>query len=199
MDDRTMIEWDKDDLDALGILKVDVLALGMLTCIRKASIFSRKHYGIAQLTWRRSRKEDEQVYDMICQADTIGVFQIESRAQMSMLPRLRPRKFLRSGHRGGDRAAGPDPGRHGASLSAPAAKARAGRTIPSEELRAVLGKHAWACRCSRSRRCRIAIVAAGFTPGEADQLRRAMATFRHAGTIDAFSDKLIEGMEANGL
>ncbi len=122
MDERTTVEWDKDDLDALGILKVDVLALGMLTCLRKGFDLLRNHYGqtyaLASLP-----AEERAVYEMISRADTIGVFQIESRAQMSMLPRLRPSRFLRSRHRSGDRAAGPHPGRHGASLSAPPAGA----------------------------------------------------------------------------
>ena len=122
MDERTTVEWDKDDLDALGILKVDVLALGMLTCLRKGLDLLqeplRRAYSLASLP-----AEEPAVYDMISRADTIGVFQIESRAQMSMLPRLQPSQFLRSRHRSGDRAAGSHPGRHGASLSAPPAEA----------------------------------------------------------------------------
>ena len=126
MEERTTIEWDKDDLDALGILKVDVLALGMLTALRKGLDCST---GITaqRLTLATIPPEEACVYAMIQRADTIGVFQIESRAQMSMLPRLKPREILRSRDRSRDRAARPDPGRHGASLSAPAAGHRAGR------------------------------------------------------------------------
>ena len=126
MEDRTFIEWDKDDIDALGMLKVDVLALGMLTCIRKGFDLIERHYG-RTLTLATVPHEDPAVYEMLCRADSVGVFQVESRAQMSMLPRLKPRVLLRPRHRGGDRAPRPDPGRHGASLPAPARRARAGR------------------------------------------------------------------------
>ena len=133
--DRTFIEWDKDDIDALGILKVDVLALGMLTCIRK-----RLRPDRAALRHRRSTlatvpPEDPAVYDMLRRADSLGVFQVESRAQMTMLPRLKPRELLRPRHRGGDRPPRPDPGRHGAPLSAPAQRRGAGRPIPRDGAR----------------------------------------------------------------
>ena len=126
MDERKMVEWDKDDLDAVGILKVDVLALGMLSCLRRAFDLLKDHYdardddGVPIVDFATIPKERPEVYDMICRADTLGVFQIESRAQMSMLPRLRPRKILRPRHRSRDRPPRPDPGRHGTSLSAPA-------------------------------------------------------------------------------
>ncbi len=124
MADRTFIEWDKNDIAALGLMKIDVLALGMLTCIRKAFDLLEKHHDLP-MTLAKVPRDDPDVYDMLCRADSIGVFQVESRAQMNMLPRLKPRCFLRSGHRGRDRASGADPGRHGASLSAP--PLRAGR------------------------------------------------------------------------
>ena len=126
MEERTTVEWDKDDLDALGLLKVDVLALGMLTALSKGLDLLDRHYG-QRLTLATIPPEEPQVYAMIQRADTIGVFQIESRAQMSMLPRLKPANFLRSRDRGRDRAPRPDPGRHGASLSAPPAGPRGGR------------------------------------------------------------------------
>ncbi len=152
MPDRTFLEWDKDDIDALGMLKVDVLALGMLTAIRKSFDLIERHYGRA-LTLATVPAEDRQVYEMLCKADSVGVFQVESRAQMSMLPRLKPRLLLRSRHRGGDRPPRPDPGRHGASLPAPARRHRAGR-IPFPRRCAPCSARRWACRCSRSRRCR---------------------------------------------
>ena len=126
MEDRTFIEWDKDDLDALGLLKVDVLGLGMLTCIRKAFALLKAHYG-KEISLGTVPRDDPAVYDMLCRADSIGVFQVESRAQMNMLPRLKPRMLLRSRHRGRHRAARPHPGRHGAPLSAPPLRRRAGR------------------------------------------------------------------------
>ena len=137
---------------------------------------------------------------MICRADTIGVFQIESRAQMTMLPRLQPAHLLRSRHRGGDRAPRPDPGRHGASLSAPPAGDREGalsepapRPRSADELKNVLGK-TLGVPLFQEQAMKIAIVAAKFEPGEADRLRRAMATFRRVGTIGLFKAKMIEGM-----
>ena len=124
MDDRTVIEWEKDDLEALGLLKVDVLALGMLSCLRRGFALLQSHYGVARDL--SIQDEDEETYKMIRRADTIGVFQIESRAQMSMLPRLQAGEILRSRHRGCDRAARPDPGQDGASLFAAAAKSETG-------------------------------------------------------------------------
>ncbi len=195
MADRTMIEWDKDDLDQLGLLKIDVLALGMLTCIRKSFDLLKSLYGrqctLANIPWDQS-----DVYDMICKADTVGVFQIESRAQMSMLPRLRPRKFydlvievaiVRPGPIQGD-------------MVHPYLRRRDKKEeveYPSEELRGVLEK-TLGVPLFQEQAMKIAIVAAGFTPDEADGLRRAMATFRHAGTIQTFGEKLVEGMKRNG-
>ncbi|MGH6894786.1 MAG: error-prone DNA polymerase [Dongiaceae bacterium] len=195
MEDRTVIEWDKDDLDALGILKVDVLALGMLTCIAKGFALIARHYGRA-LDLASVPPEDPAVYDMLCDADSIGVFQVESRAQMSMLPRLRPRNFydlvievaiVRPGPIQGD-------------MVHPYLRRRGGEeavTFPSRELAEVLGK-TLGVPLFQEQAMRIAIVAAGFAPGEADQLRRAMATFRKVGTIHTFQAKLVEGMVARG-
>jgi error-prone DNA polymerase len=195
MEDRTFLEWDKDDIDALKMLKVDVLALGMLTCIRKGFDLIEQHYGRA-LTLATVPREDEAVYDMLCRADSLGVFQVESRAQMSMLPRLKPRKFydlvievaiVRPGPIQGD-------------MVHPYLRRRDGLeevTFPSPELKAVLSK-TMGVPLFQEQAMQIAIVAAGFTPDEADKLRRAMATFRHTGTIHTFRTKFIDGMVGNG-
>jgi error-prone DNA polymerase len=195
MPDRTNIEWDKDDIDALGMLKVDVLALGMLTCIRKAIALIERHHGTA-LTLATVPAEDPEVYDMLCRADSVGVFQVESRAQMSMLPRLKPRCFydlvievaiVRPGPIQGD-------------MVHPYLRRRANLeevTYPSTELRAVLDK-TLGVPLFQEQAMQIAIVGAGFSPGEADRLRRAMATFRHTGTIHTFREKFIIGMIAHG-
>jgi error-prone DNA polymerase len=195
MEDRTTIEWDKDDLDALGILKVDVLGLGMLTCIRKAFTLIDRHYG-QSYDLASVPKEDPAVYEMLCQADTVGVFQVESRAQMSMLPRLKPRKFydlvievaiVRPGPIQGD-------------MVHPYLRRRDGKEAvdyQKEELREVLEK-TYGVPLFQEQAMKIAIVAAGFTPSEADQLRRAMATFRRLGTIHRYRDRMVEGMVARG-
>jgi error-prone DNA polymerase len=195
MDDRTTVEWDKDDLDALGILKVDVLALGMLTCLRKGFELLRKHYGL-DYELASLPAEERAVYEMISRADTIGVFQIESRAQMSMLPRLRPAKFydlvievaiVRPGPIQGD-------------MVHPYLRRRQGLEpvhYHSEELKAVLFK-TLGVPLFQEQAMKIAIVAADFTPAEADKLRRAMATFKRTGTISKFRAKMIEGMVARG-
>jgi error-prone DNA polymerase len=195
MPDRTFVEWDKDDLDALGILKIDVLALGMLTCVARAFAFLREDYGI-EMGLADVPPEDPAVYDMISNADTVGVFQIESRAQMSMLPRLRPRTFydlvievaiVRPGPIQGD-------------MVHPYLRRRQGLekvTFPSKALEDVLGK-TLGVPLFQEQAMRIAIVAAGFTPSEADRLRRAMATFRKVGIIHEFGVRLVDGMLANG-
>ena len=152
MEDRTFLEWDKDDIDTLGMLKVDVLALGMLTCIRKGFDLIERHYG-RSCTLATVPREDPAVYEMLSKADSVGVFQVESRAQMSMLPRLKPRLLLRPRHRGGDRPSRADPGRHGASLPASARWSRAGG-LPLQGAARRCSARRWACRCSRSRRCR---------------------------------------------
>jgi error-prone DNA polymerase len=195
MEDRTTIEWGKDDLDALGILKIDVLALGMLTALAKSFALLEKYYG-KRLTLASIPSEEECVYAMIQRADTIGVFQIESRAQMSMLPRLRPEKFydlvievaiVRPGPIQGD-------------MVHPYLRRRQGLeevAYPSKELEAVLGK-TLGVPLFQEQAMKIAIVAAGFSPAEADKLRRAMATFRRVGTIATFQAKMVEGMVAKG-
>jgi error-prone DNA polymerase len=252
MEDRTVIEWDKDDLDTLRLLKIDVLALGMLTCLRRGLELMERHYGenvrlssppplageaggknasdseprrlppphpspasgrgsasagpiLAPLTLTHifaQEREDDPVYRMLSRADSIGVFQVESRAQMSMLPRLKPRRLydlvievaiVRPGPIQGD-------------MVHPYLRRRQGLETPEypsprhgdkDELREVLGD-TLGVPLFQEQAMRIAIVAAGFTPAEADKLRRAMATFRHVGTISYFRDKLIEGMAARG-
>src|SRR5437762_1911702 len=189
MADRTFIEWDKDDLDALHILKIDVLALGMLTCIRKSFALIEQHYGCSY-TLDTIPAEHPRVYEMLSRADSIGVFQVESRAQMNMLPRLRPREFydlvievaiVRPGPIQGDmvhpylrRRSGREP------VDYPSPSPEHG---PPDELRSVLGK-TLGVPLFQEQAMKLAIVAAGFSPGEANGLRRAMATFRNVGTID---------------
>lgn len=195
MDKRTFVEWDKDDLDALGILKIDVLGLGMLSCLRKALDFVEKHYG-ERLTLATIPAKDPAVYRMLGRADSLGVFQVESRAQMTMLPRLKPENFydlvievaiVRPGPIQGD-------------MVHPYLRRRRGQeqvTYPSKELEAVLHK-TLGVPLFQEQAMKIAIVAAGFTPSEADRLRRAMATFKRVGTIGTFQRKMIDGMLANG-
>ena len=195
MEDRTVIEWNKDDLEVLGLIKVDVLGLGMLSCIRRAFGLIEKHHGVGY-TLESVPREDPAVYEMIQRADTVGVFQIESRAQMAMLPRLKPATFydlvievaiVRPGPIQGD-------------MVHPYLRRRQGREpveYPSEELRQVLEK-TLGVPLFQEQVMRIAIVAAGFTPAEADQLRRAMASFRNPGTIHSFRDKFVEGMTSRG-
>ncbi|MEE2996516.1 MAG: error-prone DNA polymerase [Pseudomonadota bacterium] len=195
MEGRTTIEWDKDDLDTLGILKVDILGLGILSCIRKSFNLLEQHYD-RKIDLATVPPEDPAVYDMLCQADSVGVFQVESRAQMTMLPRLKPRNFydlvievaiVRPGPIQGD-------------MVHPYLRRRNGEEkteYPSKELREVLGK-TYGVPLFQEQAMKIAIIAGGFTPSEADQLRRAMATFRHTGTIHTFEEKLVNGMLANG-
>ena len=195
MVDRTCIEWNKDDIDALGFLKIDVLGLGMLTCIRKAFEISKKNYGL-DLTLANIPQDDPAVYDMICHADTIGVFQIESRAQQSMLPRLKPRCFydlvievaiVRPGPIQGD-------------MVHPYLRRRNGEEkveFPSKELEEILGR-TLGVPLFQEQAMKIAIVAAGFTPSEADELRRSMATFKVQGLVTKFEKKLIGGMKERG-
>jgi len=195
MPGRTVIEWDKDDLDALGILKVDCLALGMLTAIHKCFDLVERYYG-RQLTLANVPAEDPAVYDMVCRADTIGVFQIESRAQMTMLPRLKPRCFYDLVIEVAIVRPGPLQG----GMVHPYLRRRAGEEkvqYPDERVREVLSK-TLGVPIFQEQAMRLAIVAAGFTPGQADQLRRAMGAWRRPGIIDQFRQKLLEGMLAQG-
>ncbi|WP_461426869.1 error-prone DNA polymerase [Gymnodinialimonas sp.] len=195
MDDRTVICWDKDDIDALGILKVDVLALGMLTCIRKAFDLLKTHhqteYSLATLP-----PEDPAVYDMLCNADSLGVFQVESRAQMNFLPRMRPRCFydlviqvaiIRPGPIQGD-------------MVHPFIRRRNGEeevSFPSDALGQVLGK-TLGVPLFQEQAMQIAITGAGFSPEEADRLRRALATFKKHGNVSEMRTRFLRGMRANG-
>jgi error-prone DNA polymerase len=199
MPDRTIIQWDKDDIDALGMLKVDCLGLGMLTCIKKAMALVgeqfRRQYG-REISLATIPAEDPRVYDMICQADTVGVFQIESRAQMSMLPRLRPRCFydlvievaiVRPGPIVGD-------------MVHPYLRRRQGiepAVYPDEKVRAVLGK-TLGVPLFQEQAMKLAMAAGGFTPGQADQLRRAIASKRSRAKLEEIGRRLISGMIANG-
>jgi len=195
MEDRTNIEWNKDDIDALGFLKVDLLSLGMLTCIRKAFDLCRKHYG-KHFTLANIPQDDEKVYEMISDADTLGVFQIESRAQMSMLPRLKPECFydlvievaiVRPGPIQGD-------------MVHPYLRRRNKEEdveYPSPDLEKIL-KRTLGVPLFQEQAMKIAIVAAGFTPAEADGLRRSMATFKFKGQVNQYEEKLINGMLGKG-
>ncbi|SNB61650.1 error-prone DNA polymerase, DnaE-like [Arboricoccus pini] len=195
MEDRTVVEWDKDDIEALGMLKIDVLALGMLSCIRRAFDLLRAHRGL-DLDLATLPEEDLETYEMLCEADSIGVFQVESRAQMSMLPRLRPMEYydlvievaiVRPGPIQGD-------------MVHPYLRRRDGLEpiiYPKPELEAVLGKTK-GVPLFQEQAMQIAIVAAGFTAAEADGLRRAMATFKHKGRLEYYENRLIEGMIARG-
>ncbi len=196
MPNRTVIEWDKDDLEELGILKVDCLCLGMLTAIRKCFALVRQVTGRA-LTLANIPTDDTQVYDMICRADTIGVFQIESRAQMAMLPRLRPRCYYDLVIEVAIVRPGPIQGQ----MVHPYLRRRAGDepvTYPNDAIRGVL-ERTLGVPIFQEQVMKLAVVAAGFTPGEADQLRRAMGAWRRNGRIEAFHQKLLEGMRSRGL
>jgi error-prone DNA polymerase len=202
MEDRTFIEWDKDDIDALGLMKVDVLALGMLTCIQKAFAMIQG-LGGAPLTLATVPPEDPAVYDMLCKGDSIGTFQVESRAQINMLPRLKPREFydlvvqvaiVRPGPIEGDmvhpylrRRSGKEP----ALLPSPAPP------HDPDELKEVLGR-TFGVPIFQEQAMKLAIVAAGFTPAESNGLRRSMATFRNIGGMDQYHAKLVNGMVARG-
>ncbi len=196
MENRTNIEWNKDDIEALGFLKVDVLALGMLTCIRKAFDLAKAHYGLDLSLAEINKVDDPKVYEMICHADTVGVFQIESRAQMSMLPRLKPKKFYDLVIEVAIVRPGPIQG----GMVHPYLRRREGKEpveYPSKELEEILGR-TLGVPLFQEQAMEIAIVAAGFTPAEADGLRRAMATFKAKGKVSDWEKKLIGGMVAKG-
>ncbi|MGB7373905.1 error-prone DNA polymerase [Pontixanthobacter sp.] len=202
MANRTFIEWDKDDIDALGLMKVDVLALGMLTCIQKSFDLMRKH-GLGDYELDTIQHEDEQVYDMLCKGDSIGVFQVESRAQINMLPRLRPREFYDLVIQVAIVRPGPIEG----DMVHPYLRRRCREEAveyPSpdpphdpDELIGVLGRTK-GVPLFQEQAMKLAIVAADFSPQDANRLRCAMATFRNAGTIKQFEKKMVEGMVARG-
>jgi len=204
MEDRTFIEWDKDDIDALGLMKVDVLALGMLTCIAKSfALLESLNPDKAKLTLATVPPEDPAVYDMLCQGDSIGVFQVESRAQINMLPRLRPREFYDLVIQVAIVRPGPIEG----DMVHPYLRRRCGKekvVFPSpapphdaDELKGVLGR-TLGVPLFQEQAMKLAITAAEFTPDEANGLRRAMATFRNLGTMHTYRDKMIGGMMRRG-
>ncbi len=197
MPERSVIQWDKDDLEALGLLKVDVLALGMLTAIRRTLDMLNEQRG-APLTMQNilDRGDDPKVFEMIQRADTIGVFQIESRAQMTMLPRLRPEKFYDLVIEVAIVRPGPIQG----GMVHPYLRRRQGLepvSYPSETVRAVL-ERTLGVPIFQEQVMQLAIVAAGFTPGEADQLRRSMAAWKKKGGLEHFHERLIQGMRERG-
>jgi len=195
MADRQIIEWDKDDIDALRFMKVDVLALGMLTCMRRGLDLIAEHKGI-ELDLATIPAEGPRTYAMIRKADTLGTFQIESRAQMSMLPRLKPRTYYDLVVQVAIVRPGPIQG----DMVHPYLRRREGLEevhYPTPELEKVLGK-TLGVPLFQEQAMRVAIECAGFTPGEADLLRKSMATFKFTGGVSKFRDKLIEGMVANG-
>ncbi|MEO0678254.1 MAG: error-prone DNA polymerase, partial [Pseudomonadota bacterium] len=195
MEDRTVICWDKDDIDSLGILKVDILALGMLSCVRKAFDLIDQHHG-DRFTLAAVPEDDRATYDMLCRSDSLGVFQVESRAQMNFLPRMRPQKFydlviqvaiIRPGPIQGD-------------MVHPYIRRRNGEeevTFPSDALGEVLGK-TLGVPLFQEQAMQIAIVGAGFDPSEADRLRRALATFKKHGNVSEFRKRFMRGMADNG-
>ncbi len=195
MEDRTVICWDKDDIDTLGILKVDILALGMLSCIRKAFDLIDMHHR-DRFTLATLPPEDAETYRMLSRADSLGVFQVESRAQMNFLPRMRPRCFydlviqvaiIRPGPIQGD-------------MVHPFLRRRNGQetvSFPNDALGRVLGK-TLGVPLFQEQAMQIAIIGAGFTPTEADRLRRSLATFKKHGSVSEFHDRFLAGMQANG-
>ena len=195
MADRSVIEWDKDDLESLGLLKIDVLALGMLSAIRRTLDLVSERRG-ERFEMQDVPAEDEKTYDMICRADTIGVFQIESRAQMSMLPRLRPREFYDLVIEVAIVRPGPIQG----GAVHPYLRRRQKLdpvTYPSEKLEIALGR-TLGVPIFQEQVMQVAILAAGFTPGEADQLRRAMAAWKRKGGLEKYYDRIVNGMQERG-
>ncbi|WP_376785041.1 error-prone DNA polymerase [Achromobacter insolitus] len=195
MEDRSVVQWDKDDLDALGLLKVDVLALGMLSALRRTLELAGQRRG-QPLRLQDIPPDDSPTYDMICDADTIGVFQIESRAQMTMLPRLRPREYYDLVVQVAIVRPGPIQG----GMVHPYLRRRQGKepeTYPSEKVRGVLSR-TMGVPIFQEQVMQIAVVAAGFTPGESDQLRRSMAAWKRKGGVDKYRAKLVGGLLAHG-
>jgi error-prone DNA polymerase len=200
---RTVLEWDKDDVDALQLLKVDILALGMLSCLRRGFELLRRHHR-QDLDLAGVPRDCPETYAMLRRADSVGVFQVESRAQMAMLPRLRPEAFydlvvqvaiIRPGPIQGDMVHPYLRRRWG--LEQPIYPKPAPVHGPPDELKNVLGR-TLGVPLFQEQAMRVAIVAAGFTPDEADKLRRAMATFKHTGGVSAYREKLIGGMVRRG-
>ncbi len=198
MVDRHVIEWEKEDIEHLGFMKVDILGLGMLGCMRRAFDLLGQHKGIAMtMASEPLQDDDEPTFEMIRQADTLGVFQIESRAQMSMLPRMKPRNFYDIAIQVAIVRPGPIQG----DMVHPYLKRREGKELveyPNDALKAVLQK-TLGVPLFQEQAMQVAIIGAGFTPGEADLLRRAMATFKMTGGVGEFREKLIAGMRANGI
>ena len=195
MEDRTVIEWDKDDIDALGLLKVDILALGMLTAIRKAFGLIEDHRH-ERFTLANVPPEEASVYDMLCRADAIGVFQVESRAQLNFLPRMRPRRFYDLVCEVAIVRPGPIQG----GMVHPFINRRQGREKVEDlgpAMMEVLGR-TYGVPLFQEQAMQIAVVAAGFTPAEADRLRRSLATFKRMGTIGGFRDRFVGGMLERG-
>jgi error-prone DNA polymerase len=202
MAERTFIEWDKDDIDELKLMKVDILALGMLTCIAKAFAMIESRYG-TRYDLQTVPGDGDDVYDMLCRGESIGVFQVESRAQMNMLPRLRPRELYDLCIQVAIVRPGPIQGnmvhpylRRRQGLEKPVYPSP-GPRYPQDELRGVLEK-TLGVPLFQEQVMRLAITAAEFTPSEANQLRRAMATFRNVGTMNKFEIKMVEGMVKRG-
>jgi error-prone DNA polymerase len=197
MVDRRVIEWEKDDLEELKIMKLDVLGLGMLGCMRRAFDLLRAHKGVDMNLWSDVLQEDDPaVFAMIQKADTIGTFQIESRAQMSMLPRMKPKEFYDIVIQVAIVRPGPIQG----DMVHPYLRRREGKEkveFPSPELKAVLGK-TLGVPLFQEQAMNVAIVGAGFSPSDADRLRRGMATFKSTGGVSRFEDQMIEGMVARG-
>lgn len=195
MADRSVVQWDKDDLDALKLLKVDVLALGMLSALRRTLELAGQRRG-QPLRLQDIPEGDAPTYDMICEADTIGVFQIESRAQMTMLPRLRPREYYDLVVQVAIVRPGPIQG----GMVHPYLRRRQGKekeSYPSEKVRGVLSR-TMGVPIFQEQVMQIAVVAAGFSPGDADQLRRSMAAWRRKGGVDKYRVKLVGGLLAHG-
>lgn len=195
MADRSVVQWDKDDLDALNLLKVDVLALGMLSALRRTLELAGQRRG-QPLRLQDIPEGDEPTYDMICEADTIGVFQIESRAQMTMLPRLRPREYYDLVVQVAIVRPGPIQG----GMVHPYLRRRQGKekeSYPSDKVKGVLSR-TMGVPIFQEQVMQIAVVAAGFSPGDADQLRRSMAAWRRKGGVDKYRVKLVGGLLAHG-
>ena len=196
MDDRTVIQWDKDDLDALGLIKVDILALGMLSAIRRALAMVAAKLGLASLQMHQLPQGDTAVYDMLCRADSIGTFQVESRAQMSMLPRLKPREFYDLVIEVAIVRPGPIQG----GMVHPYLRRRSGEEpedYPNDAMRQALGRTK-GVPIFQEQVMQLAILAADFTPGEADALRRAMAAWKRKGGLGPFHERLVGRMVAKG-